>query len=62
MLRRMSLERTDISEELNAFFISVTKVGELGTALAVTSNRRTLRRNTKSAGITSQGASVGSYS
>jgi hypothetical protein len=48
MLRRAALVRTDVSEELNAFFIRVTKICELGTTLAVTSNRRTLRRNTKS--------------
>jgi hypothetical protein len=38
--------RTDDSEELSASFIKMTRIGELGTALAVTSNRRTLRRNT----------------
>jgi hypothetical protein len=37
------LLRTDVSEELSASFISVTRIGELGTTLAVTSNRRTLR-------------------
>jgi hypothetical protein len=36
---------TDVSEELNAS-IRVTRIGELGTTLAVTSNRCTLRRNT----------------
>jgi hypothetical protein len=36
----------DVSEELSASFIRVTKIGELGTTLALTSNRRTLRRNT----------------
>jgi hypothetical protein len=40
------LLRTDVSEELSAAFIRVTIIGELGTTLAVTSNRRTLRRNT----------------
>jgi hypothetical protein len=45
MLRRVALGRTDISEELSASFIRVTRIGELGTSLAVTSNRRTLRRN-----------------
>jgi hypothetical protein len=45
MLRRVALVRTDVSEELSASFIRVTRMGELGT-LAVTSNRRTLRRNT----------------
>jgi hypothetical protein len=48
MLRRVALVTTDVSEELSASFISVTRLGELGTALAVTSNRRTLRRNAKS--------------
>jgi hypothetical protein len=33
-------------EELTAPIISVTRIGELGISLAVTSNRRTLRRNT----------------
>jgi hypothetical protein len=47
MLRRVALVRTDVSEELSASFIRVTGIGELGTTLAVTSNRRTLRRNTK---------------
>jgi hypothetical protein len=42
MLRRVALVRTDVSEELSASFIRVTRVGELGTTLAVTSNRRTL--------------------
>jgi hypothetical protein len=45
MLRRVALVRTDVSEELSASFIKVTRIGELGTTLAVTSNRRTLRRN-----------------
>jgi hypothetical protein len=40
MLRHVALVRTDVSEELSASFISVTRIGELGTALAVTSNRR----------------------
>jgi hypothetical protein len=43
MLRRVALVRTDVSKELSASFIRVTRVGELGTALAVTSNRRTQR-------------------
>jgi hypothetical protein len=47
-LRRVALVRTDVSEELSASFIRVTRIGELGTMLTVTSNRRTLRRNTKS--------------
>jgi hypothetical protein len=57
MLRRVALVRTDVSEELRAFFNRVTRIGELGTTLAVTSNRRTLRINTKY-----QRPSVASYS
>jgi hypothetical protein len=39
--------RTDVSEELSASFIRVTRIGELGTILVVTSNRHTTatRRN-----------------
>jgi hypothetical protein len=46
MLGRVTLLRTDVPEELSASIIRVTRIGELGTALAVTSNQRTLRRNT----------------
>jgi hypothetical protein len=42
MLRHVALVRTDGSEELSASFIWVTRIGELGKALAVTSNRRML--------------------
>jgi hypothetical protein len=49
-------------EELSAFFIRVTTICELGTTLAVTSNRRTLRRTNRSLGISPQRASVASYS
>jgi hypothetical protein len=41
MLRRVALVRTDVSEKLSASIIRVTRIGELGTTLAVTSNRRT---------------------
>jgi hypothetical protein len=34
--------RTDVSEERSASIIRVTRIGELGTTLAVTSNRGTL--------------------
>jgi hypothetical protein len=44
MLRRVALVRTDVSEELSASFIRVTRIGELGTTQAVTGNRRTLRK------------------
>jgi hypothetical protein len=42
MLRRVAFVRTDVSEELSASFIRVTRIGELGTTLALTSNRRKL--------------------
>jgi hypothetical protein len=42
MLRRVAVVRTDVSEELSASFIRVTKISELGITLAVTSNRRTV--------------------
>jgi hypothetical protein len=54
MLRSVSLERIDVSQELSASIIRVTRIGEIGT-LAVTSNRRTLRRNTKRASVASYG-------
>jgi hypothetical protein len=50
MLRHVALVRTDISEERTASIIRVTRIGELGTALAVTSNRHRLRRNTNDDG------------
>jgi hypothetical protein len=39
MLRRVAVVRTDVSAELSASLIRVTRIGELGT-----SNRHTLRR------------------
>jgi hypothetical protein len=42
MLYRVVLVRTDFSEEFSASLIRVTRIGELGRTLAVTSNRRTL--------------------
>jgi hypothetical protein len=44
LLCRVALVRNDVSEEIGASFIRVTEIGELGTAQAATSNRRTLRR------------------
>jgi hypothetical protein len=44
MLHLVALVRTDDLEQLSASFIWETRIGELGTTLAVTSNRRTLRR------------------
>jgi hypothetical protein len=40
MLRRLALVRTEVSEELSGSFIRVTRIGELGTTLTVTSVRR----------------------
>jgi hypothetical protein len=42
MLRRVAFVRTDVLKELSASFIRVTRMGELGTKLAITSNRRFL--------------------
>jgi hypothetical protein len=38
LLRRVTIVRTDVSEEPGASFIRVTKIGELGTTQAATSN------------------------
>jgi hypothetical protein len=62
MLLRVALVRTDVSEELSASFIRVTRIGEIRKILAVNSNRRTLRRNTNTLGISSQITSVAIYS
>jgi hypothetical protein len=37
MLRRVALVKTDVSEELSAYFIKVTRIGELGTTVAPSS-------------------------
>jgi hypothetical protein len=47
MLLHVALVRTDVLEELTSTIIRVTRIGEIGTTLAVTTNQRTLRRNTK---------------
>jgi hypothetical protein len=44
MLHRVALVKTDVSEEPGASFIRVTRIGELGTTQAATSNPHTLRR------------------
>jgi hypothetical protein len=38
MLRLVALVRPDVSKELSASIIRVTRIGELGTTLAVTGN------------------------
>jgi hypothetical protein len=50
MLCRMALVRTDVSEELSAFIIRVTRIGELGTTEVLSSSEtsvltRVTRRN-----------------
>jgi hypothetical protein len=40
LLRHVALVRTDVLEEPSASFITVTRIGELGTTQAATSNRR----------------------
>jgi hypothetical protein len=47
ILRLVALVRTDVSEEIIASIISVIRIGALVPMLAITSNRRALRRNTK---------------
>jgi hypothetical protein len=42
MLRRVALVKTEVSVEFRASIIRVTRIVELGTTLAVTSNRRTV--------------------
>jgi hypothetical protein len=42
MLRHMALIRTDVSEELSASFIRVTRIGELGTIPSDISSQRAL--------------------
>jgi hypothetical protein len=38
MLRRVAVVRTDVVSELSTSFIKVTRIGEIGTASAVTSS------------------------
>jgi hypothetical protein len=58
MLRHVALVRTDVSEELSASFISVTRIDELGTTLAVTSNRSTALRTSN---LTLEGTQLKSH-
>jgi hypothetical protein len=46
MLCHVAYVRTDVSEERSTSIIRVTRIGELGTTLAVTSNRHMVQRNT----------------
>jgi hypothetical protein len=45
MLRRVALARRGVSEERSVSLIRAIRIEELGKTLAVTNNRRTLRRN-----------------
>jgi hypothetical protein len=47
MLGRVAHVRTDVSEELSASIIRATRIGELGTTLAVTSNRFVFLRSVR---------------
>jgi hypothetical protein len=47
MLRRVALVRTDVSEELSASIVRMTRIGELGTTLAVTSNQVVFLRSVR---------------
>jgi hypothetical protein len=48
MLCRVALVRTDVSEEFSASIIRVTRIGELGTTLAVIHRRENLRSYARS--------------
>jgi hypothetical protein len=48
MICHVALVRTDVSEECITSIIRVTRTGELGTMLTVTSNQSMLRRNSSS--------------
>jgi hypothetical protein len=62
MLRRVALVRTDVPEERSASIIRVTRIAEIRTILAITSNRNTLRINAvRSISIYAQRVSVASY-
>jgi hypothetical protein len=43
MLRHVAVVRTDVSKERIAYNISQVRIGELGTTLAVSGNKSTLR-------------------
>jgi hypothetical protein len=65
MLHGVALVRTDVSEECSASIIRVTRIDELGTILAGTSNHHIWRRNTTSPFLVDGGATFlqnfGSY-
>jgi hypothetical protein len=46
MLHHVAVVRTNVLEECSTSVIRMTRIGELGTMLTVTSNRHMLQRNT----------------
>jgi hypothetical protein len=56
LLRRVTLVRTDVSEELSASFNRVTIIGELETTLGITNNKTNVAKKYQlsSLGISSQ--------
>jgi hypothetical protein len=53
MLHRVALVRTDVSEELSASFIRMTRIGELGTTLAAKKCLHSVRRSLVTASVVS---------
>jgi hypothetical protein len=47
MLRRVALVKTDVSEEISASIMTVTRIGELGTMLALRSSETFLTKATR---------------
>jgi hypothetical protein len=45
MLHHVALVKSDVSEKRLVFIYRVTRIGELGTTLAVTSNRSVLKKD-----------------
>jgi hypothetical protein len=60
MLCRMVFVRTNVSDEVSAFIIKVTRIGEVERTLAATSNQRTVRCHLEDGGATFL-LHVGSY-
>jgi hypothetical protein len=44
MICHVALVKADVSEELSSSIIRVTRIGELGTTLAINSNRHTMKK------------------
>jgi hypothetical protein len=61
MLHRVAVLRTDVSEELSGSFVRATRIGELGTTLAVTSDRPSVVPSHPDGGAAKFFRNVGSY-